>query len=178
LGLLADAASRLSKARGLIVQVTPFFGERAAVRFRALDRRQPRAQQGLLFDSGSELDDAQSSRRTAYSCGYDLRSGPAIDAGAAEGVLLSTVPIGALLPFPASMNRGAQRDLDRLSGRSPGATRGESSPTGLQAWARFQRARQERRTNLSPSSTGQSNARGPAAAGDAFESAGGLFPPS
>lgn len=108
LGLLCDAAERLGAAHRLSVEVTPFFGEAAARRFAALDAALPQHAQKLLFDEGVG---AGLQRAQPYSSGFALAG--------AEARLCSTVPAGALHPFPA-----------------PTATPG-AAETPLSTWRRF-----------------------------------------
>jgi hypothetical protein len=103
LGLLGEAVERAGLERRLSVCLTPFFGERAAERFAALDVRLPHHGQKLLFDGGAG---SGSEPGRPYTSGFAL-SPPAGGAVRAEGgwpeeaVLCSTVAVGTLLPLPA-----------------------------------------------------------------------------
>ena len=131
LGFLADASKRFAKERGLAVNLSPFFGERAAARFLSLDARRPRAEQGMLF-SGALSDDSSAPDRR-YTTGFDLSPSITTGLGVGEGALLATVPTGALYPFPRLAREVA----------SSGYTAGEGREVAscLAAWERFQNTR-------------------------------------
>ncbi|MEZ6017062.1 MAG: hypothetical protein R3F49_18240 [Planctomycetota bacterium] len=121
LGLLADAATRFSEARGLSVRITPLAADAAAARFAELDASAARSEQPRLF---SDMPRPEEERNVRYSMGYDVPS-MALDARGHEGAhdggplhadargdderaaqfgtsladLLATVPSGALHPF-------------------------------------------------------------------------------
>ncbi len=128
LGFLCDAARRLGESRRLAVVVSPFFGARAAARFARLDAELPQHAQRLLFDQGvgAGLDPA-----APYGRGFSLAPGFDEDLGRAEASLLSTVPTGALAPFPWSSAPEA------LGGWR--ADLGTTSPSTV--WRRFVAAR-------------------------------------
>jgi hypothetical protein len=76
---LGEAVQRFAKQRGLPVVLTPFFGERAALRFAALDREFFQVSQPLLFESASHSGALDAGGASGpYSTGLDLaRRGPA-----------------------------------------------------------------------------------------------------
>ncbi len=123
LGLLNDAARRLSAARGLTVAASAFFGERAAVRFAELDAGLPQHQQRLLF-----ADSSRAELGRPYSSGHRLSPAPGFVPWAAEAQMLSTLPVGALHPLPEERSRGGLLSLAESSTRffrlrrEPGAT--------------------------------------------------------
>jgi hypothetical protein len=97
LGFLSEAAQRFGHASGLSVSVSPHFGERAAIRFAALDAELFSTSQPLLFDA----DDRPSVQREPYTCGFDVAGGdPIIDAtfNAAAASLLAAQSSGILHP--------------------------------------------------------------------------------
>lgn len=128
LGLISDAARRFSAERGLSVTMTPFFGEEAAIRFARLDAGGAQARQHLLFESTAPV--AGASR--ALSEGYRLGPRPFHEPGAAQAVLLATVPVGPWLPL----------ELDH------GSRSLEATPQ-LDAWQRFDAERSALRSPAS-----------------------------
>ncbi len=68
LAFLCEALERFGESRGLALVLTPFFGERARVRFAELDAQLFQARQPLLF--GGETATAGSGE--PYSAGFDL----------------------------------------------------------------------------------------------------------
>jgi hypothetical protein len=126
-GFLGEAVRRFGEARKLFVVLAPYFGERARVRFAALDAELPQHAQRLLF---GERDRERPS--AAYGAGYRLSPVPGRAPWSAEVELLSTVPAGALHPLPEDRSRGGVVGL-------------------VDAWQRFDRLR-EARSAETPSS--------------------------
>lgn len=128
---LAEAATRFGETRGLSVTLTPFFGERAAVRFAELDPEVFHVDQPLLFETAS--DPSHRARGAPYSTGFELTpdspglASGGLALGAGESALAAAQESGALHPHSI---------LRSLSAR-PGA--GEH-PT-LEALDRLERTR-------------------------------------
>lgn len=134
MAFIAEAAQRFGAARGLSVVVTPFFGERAAVRFAVLDARAFPVQQPLLFDRGQG-----SSERApnTYSRGFELapdEPGPA----SSNASLLSMHAAAS-----ASLRAGAHVPASALRALCASAPPAESPVSA--ALARLEQARERRR---------------------------------
>jgi hypothetical protein len=119
IGFMGEALRRFGEARKLSIVLTPYFGERARLRFAALDAELPQHAQRLLFGAGSRVEPGQ-----PYACGYRLSPVPGRVVWAAEAELLATVPVGALHPLPEDRSRGgvvslvdSWRRFDRLRER-------------------------------------------------------------
>ncbi|MBK7877930.1 MAG: hypothetical protein IPJ77_19805 [Planctomycetes bacterium] len=134
LSFLGEAVQRFSRTRGLPVVLSTWFGERAALRFSALDREYFHVSQPLLFE-GAAL--AAGSAAAPYSTGLDLSpaGGVAAQASAleaAESALCATQKSGALHP-PAILRALAHGPL-------------EERPSVLSAWERLERTRSRLRS--------------------------------
>lgn len=119
LGFVAEALQRASSLRHLSIVVAPFFGERARVRFAALDAELPQHAQRLLYDDGVG---ANLELGRPYSSGYRLSPVPGSAPWEAEAELLSTLPTNTLHPLPELRGRGEFLPL-------------------LEAWRRFAKLR-------------------------------------
>ncbi|MFO1010674.1 MAG: ATP cone domain-containing protein [Planctomycetota bacterium] len=131
---LGEAVQRFSRSRGLPVALTTWFGERAALRFSALDREYFHVSQPLLFE-GASL--PAGSAATPYSTGLDLSPAGGVAAQvssleAAEAALSATQKSGALHP-PAILRALAHGPL-------------EDRPSVLSAWERLERTRSRLRS--------------------------------
>ncbi|MFT5286573.1 MAG: hypothetical protein ACI8TQ_002743 [Planctomycetota bacterium] len=107
-GFLDEAARRFAADLGLSAVISPFFGERARLRFASADHersRQLEAQQGELF----AVDAIR--REAPYSAGFTLSPVYGCEAGEAEAELVTTLPSGALYPAPTpSLHDARQSD--------------------------------------------------------------------
>jgi len=132
---LSEAVQRFARAKGLSVAVSPWFGERAALRFAALDREHFQVSQPLLFEAGES---AGSAATPAYSTGLDLSAvgpgalahGSALEA--AEAALCAAQKSGALHP-PQILRALAQSASDQRG-------------SALAAWERLERTRSRLRS--------------------------------
>lgn len=89
LAFLVEATSRFAAARGLVVALTPAFGERAAARFAELDPQLFHTAQPLLFESALPSSAAQ--RGEPYSTGFELAP---VDPGlASDGATLAPAEV-------------------------------------------------------------------------------------
>jgi transcriptional regulator NrdR family protein len=97
LGLMGDVCARLGDPGAPRIVVSPFFGDRARLRFAYLDGEERlSARQPGLFDAT----DARLAGEVAeaYSRGFECRQARSWRPGEAEAELLRTVPSGALFP--------------------------------------------------------------------------------
>lgn len=133
---LTEAVQRFSKQRGLPVVLTPWFGERAALRFAQLDREFFQTSQALLFDRDERA--ISPSGGAAYSTGLDLS--PAAGAPNIAGSALEA----AEAALCAAQKSGALHPPQILRALAHGAS--DERPSVLAAWERLERTRSRLRS--------------------------------
>lgn len=133
---LAEAVQRFSKQRGLPVVLTPWFGERSALRFAQLDREFFQASQALLFDPGERA--GAPGGAAVYSTGLDLS--PAAGAPNIAGSALEA----AQAALCAAQKSGALHPPQLLRALAHGAH--DERPSVLAAWERLERVRSRLRS--------------------------------
>ncbi len=113
LGLMVEASRRFPGPGAPPIHLSPFFGERAAARFAALDadRRGVTIQRQELLFAGADL--SERGAEAPYSEGFALTPLPRWRAGEAEAELSRTVPSGALWPPPV-LETTEPTSLDRF----------------------------------------------------------------
>lgn len=154
---LTEAVQRFSKQRGLSVVLTPWFGERAALRFAQLDREFFQTSQALLFDRDERA--ISPSGGAAYSTGLDLS--PAAGAPNIAGSALEA----AQAALCAAQKSGALHPPQILRALAHGAS--DERPSVLAAWERLERTRSRLRSGawalyaLPPSDAGAPSAANP-----------------
>lgn len=145
LGFLAEATRRFSTELGLSAVASPFFGQRAARRFAALDAaRRVDPDQGELFSGEGPM------REVPYAGGLRLSPLAGLAAGMPELRLSRTLISGALWPFPSTdglAGEGPATVLRPMSAEASPSTWRNTRPTSLlERWV-AERSRLESNSN-------------------------------